>query len=955
MKRKFLKYILSIFLASVSLSQSVVEYEPLFPSINNPIRIIFHADRGTKGLMNFSGDVYAHTGVITSKSTNPSDWRYVKTNWGQNTNQTKLERVGVNQYELKIEDIRTYYGISNFEEVLKLAFVFRSADTSKEGKDYGGKDIFIDLKSAGLKIVLAAPSISTINPFLVKKDTTVAMQAIVNSSNEAVEKFQLWINSSLTKTSTTDTLLYDLDMSTKGHWDVKFLAESTSGKMDSLELRFVHYKSPETVSVPNGFKDGITYNKDGSTTFVLHAPFKKNVFLIGDFNDWKVHNDYLLNKSGDEVGEKWWKTFKSIPSDKNQRFQYIVDGEIRIADPYSSMILEPDFNEGIPPTFDPNLPKYPREHTQFDVSVLNKESEPYEWKTGSYEIAKPEKLNIYEILVRDFSSQHRFKSVSDSLDYLERLGINAIQLMPVTEFQGNDSWGYNPSYLFAVDKFYGTENELKSLIDSCHARNIAVIMDLVINHSYGNSPFYRLYNDGKPLNQNPWFNREHNFANTDAHWGYDWNHESIYTKEIFKRAIAHWMNEYKIDGFRFDFTKGIGNNYKPMSDPWGSKYDPQRISLLKEIAQNVWDNNKNGIVIFEHLSEDKEERELAEHGVLMWSNGNHAYAENLMGYTSSSSSSLSWTYFKNRGWSVPNALVYMESHDEERIIFKALNYGAVNKNYDIKELETALERLKTLGSLYFLLPGPKMIWQFGELGYDISINQNGRLGKKPILWNYYEEDMRRNVYETWSYLMKLRSYYSIFSNSESAIQTWLNGTVKKIYYEYENNNAILVANFDVKESVSKITLPHDGVWFNAFLNDSILVDTVEINVTLPPGRFALFTDFKTIEPKKNITLLSVSEHETNSNDFESKIYPNPSNSIFIINYTLKEDSFVSLGVYDILGRKIIDLASNYQTKGKHKRVWNGKDAFNNTSAPGVYFIVIKTNSGQINKKIILLK
>ena len=125
MKRKFLKYILpSIFLASVSLSQSVVEYEPLFPSINKPIRIIFHADRGTKGLMNFSGDVYAHTGVITSKSTSPSDWRYVKTNWGQNTNQTKLERIGVNQYELKIEDIRTYYGISNFEEVLNWPLSF---------------------------------------------------------------------------------------------------------------------------------------------------------------------------------------------------------------------------------------------------------------------------------------------------------------------------------------------------------------------------------------------------------------------------------------------------------------------------------------------------------------------------------------------------------------------------------------------------------------------------------------------------------------------------------------------------------------------------------------------------------------------------------------------------------------------------------------------------------------
>ena len=112
MKRKFLKYILpSIFLTSVSFSQRVVEYEPLFPSINKPIRIIFHADRGTKGLMNFSGDVYAHTGVITSKSTSPSDWRYVKTNWGQNTNETKLTRISKNVYELKIENIRSYYGL----------------------------------------------------------------------------------------------------------------------------------------------------------------------------------------------------------------------------------------------------------------------------------------------------------------------------------------------------------------------------------------------------------------------------------------------------------------------------------------------------------------------------------------------------------------------------------------------------------------------------------------------------------------------------------------------------------------------------------------------------------------------------------------------------------------------------------------------------------------------------
>ena len=956
MKRKFYKSSLSyFFLIAFSFSQSVVEHEPLFPSIDKPIRIIFYADRGTKGLMNFSGDVYAHTGVITSKSSTPSDWRYVKTNWGQNTNETKLTRTSNNVYELKIENIRSYYGLGATEEVLRLAFVFRSSDTSREGKDYGGKDIFVDLGSEGLKIVLIEPLISAPNPLLVTKDTTVTLKAIANASSETINTFQLWINNTLIQTATSDTIKHKLNMSLPNHWDVKFLAESSGEDSDSLELRLVYLKPPETAQVPDGAEDGITLNHDGSATFVLHAPYKKSVFLIGDFNDWKVDNDFLLKRTGGSEDEKWWITYSNFESDKVYRFQYIVDGNLRIADPYSEFILEPEYTDALPKNVYPDQIQYPKHFTTFDVSVLDKRDNTYNWNTKSYQIAKPSELNIYEALVRDFSFEHRFKSIIDSLDYLQRLGINALQLMPINEFQGNDSWGYNPSFLFAVDKYYGSKNELKSLIDSCHARNIAVIIDLVINHSYGNSPFYRLYNDGKPLDENPWFNRDHNFANTDAHWGYDWNHESIYTKKLFKRAIAFWMNEFKVDGFRFDFTKGIGNNYKPLSDPWGSRYDTQRVNLLKEIAKNVWDTNEDGIVIFEHLSEDKEEKELAEHGVLMWSNGNHNYSENLMGYTSGSKSSLSWTYFKNRGWSVPNSLVYMESHDEERIVYKASNFGATDGTYNIKNLEISLERLKTLGSIYFLLPGPKMIWQFGELGYDISINQNGRLGRKPILWNYYDVKQRRDVYDTWSYFMKLRKSFPIFSDPESKIQTWLNTAVKKIYFNRENENAILIANFDTKEARTKITLPHGDMWYNPFLNDSVDFDTLDISINLPAGRFILLTDFETPRSKKDITLLSLQDEGPSLDNFQFKIYPNPSNSTFVINYSLLEKTFVSISVFDVLGRKVIDLASFNKSKGVHQIAWNGRDSSNNPSAPGVYIVRVKAGKNQINKKIVLLK
>ncbi|NOZ04318.1 MAG: hypothetical protein GXO92_06915 [FCB group bacterium] len=100
---------------------------------------------------------------------------------------------------------------------------------------------------------------------------------------------------------------------------------------------------------------------------------------------------------------------------------------------------------------------------------------------------------IYELLVRDFIDRHDYQTLIDTLDYLEKLGINAIELMPINEFEGNSSWGYNPSFYFAPDKYYGTRQDLKLFIDECHRRGIAVIMDIVLNHTYGQSPLVSGY------------------------------------------------------------------------------------------------------------------------------------------------------------------------------------------------------------------------------------------------------------------------------------------------------------------------------------------------------------------------------------------------------------------------------------------------------------------------------
>src|SRR5690606_13569406 len=104
------------------------------------------------------------------------------------------------------------------------------------------------------------------------------------------------------------------------------------------------------------------------------------------------------------------------------------------------------------------------------------------------------------------------------------------------------------------------------------------------NHSYGQSPLVRMYfENGKPAANNPWYNVDHNFQNTDAHWGYDFNHESPHTKAFVDSVNAFWLTHYKVDGFRFDFTKGFSNTVYGPSD-WGSAYDAARIANLKRMT-----------------------------------------------------------------------------------------------------------------------------------------------------------------------------------------------------------------------------------------------------------------------------------------------------------------------------------------------------------------------------------
>ena len=599
---------------------------------------------------------------------------------------------------------------------------------------------------------------------------------------------------------------------------------------------------PEQPPVTLSYRDGITRISDDSLAFVLFAPNKQSVHLIGDFNNWEVSESYRMKKEGDRF------QLKIGNLDKNKEYicQYLIDDNIRIADPYANKVSDPVYDSEIPASIYPGLIAYPvGKTTQIAMTVTTREDK-YPWKVSTFAAPDIKSLVIYEILIRDFTTSGSINGVKDKLQYLKELGVNAIELMPFNEFEGNDSWGYNPSFYFAPDKAYGTVNDYKAFIDECHLNGMAVIMDIVLNHSYGQSPLVRMYQNGSTVTaDNPWYNVRSNFANPDAQWGYDFNHESAYTKAFVDSICAYWIKEYKIDGFRFDFTKGFSNTPYPATgtNNWGSSYDVARITNLKRIYDEVKRRNPNAIFICEHLSDNREEKELADYGLLLWGNLNYNVNEATMGWGEERGDygpkgDLSWGSYKQREWSHPHLVAYMESHDEERLMYKNIQWGRTQGSYDVRQTHVGLQRNAAAVVMLFSLPGPKMIWQFGEVGYDVSINYNGRLGKKPVYWGYYDHPDRKALFDVYAKMIELRKNRAVFSTSDYTVD--LANHFKVIVLKSPNQQVTAMANFDVASRTKSINFTNAGVWTDYFTGSALTVGTAAVSITLAPGEYRLY-------------------------------------------------------------------------------------------------------------------
>jgi 1,4-alpha-glucan branching enzyme len=946
------KSLLIILCFTTIVKSQIVVTEPELPTESDSIVVIFDATQpGAEELLNYTGIIYAHTGI----NSNLGSWQHVIGDWGNNQTQPALTRLGSNLYQLTIGFPREFYNVTNQgEDILELAVVFRSADASKQSRP----DIFITVYEPGLNVIFNSPNVSNDygdpqrSPAFVKEDSSLQIDIRAVEIGTKLAQLNLYIDNVFISQTTSDSLIFNINYSdyTSGPHSALAVGIDTSGQADSANIVLFFNPSIINQAPPAGLEQGINYNSTTSVTLILFAPYKEFVYLIGDFNDWKVETEYFLNKyEYDPDNVIWWITVDNVVQGAEYAFQYLVDGEIRIGDPYTKKILDQSNDQYILPATYPDLKPYPQGKTSELVSIFQTGQSEYQWQHPNFQKPDKEKLVIYELLMRDFLDEHDYKTLKDTLNYLKRLGVNTIELMPVMEFEGNIGWGYNPSFHHALDKYYGPSDDLKAFIDEAHGMDIAVVLDIVLNHAFGQSPMVRLYWDtanNRPAGNSPWFNP---VPRHPYNVGNDFNHESAATKYYVDRVNRQWLSEFKIDGFRFDLSKGFTQTYSGNDvNLWG-QYDQSRINILERMADSIWATVPDAFIILEHFADNSEETVLSNYGMMLWGNMNGQYNEATMGYVSN----LTGATYKSRSWSDMHLVSYMESHDEERLMYKNLQYGNSSGTYNIKSFPIAIQRMKLAGAFYFTIPGPKMIWEFGELGYDYSINYpcgnpNCRLDPKPIRWDYYDDGNRKNLYKVWQALIELREYQTFSTND---FNYSLNGYAKRLTLIDSTMNANIIGNFNVIQMNINPQFPSTGRWYDYFSGDSILVTNTQTEISLAPGEFHIYTTVKLPTPEVGIVL---DINETRDNNFPKEYdldqnYPNPFNPSTTIRYSITNSDLVRIKVYDILGREVKVLVNEIKQPGTYEVQFDATGL-----ASGIYLYKIESGSFVQTKKMILL-
>gem|GEM_PF-3208565 len=384
------------------------------------------------------------------------------------------------------------------------------------------------------------------------------------------------------------------------------------------------------------------------------------------------------------------------------------------------------------------------------------------------------------------------------------------------------------------------------------------------------------------------------------------------------------------------------------------------MNILRAYADNQWSYDPTSYIIFEHLGTDSEEGQWANYrigegkGVMMWDKETNPYNQNTMGFAANSN--FSRVKYSAHGFSGLRADSYGESHDEERIMYRNINFGASTTGYSTRDLNNALQRQKAYGAVFLTVPGPKMIWQFAELGFDksiytcedgITVNTESdaapgdcKLSPKPSAFglNYDTDAARKSVYDTWAKILELRLSLDVFNTKTFNVES---GNLMPRLFIYNDasssalKNVVVLANFTLTSQNIVPNFPYGGNWYNLMDNTSMSVTDTAAPITIEPGGFRIFG---------NASALATDEVGSSKNAVSLVLTQNPvTNGNATIRYTNAKNG--SLAIYDLTG-SLVKTVKVSKDNGDETISVNGLKS-------GMYLLQLKSEKGVAVTKLIV--